>query len=311
LRVRNPHPIYPQSGKSFLALFRHSIGGGGLKRRFLERPENLPPGRKEKTWLKLGSALTLHGPIRASRSWRGGPQSHRERGGARTTPSIVALRHRRRAVDRPAGQRQSGHQPEYTFFAIKRLIGRRFEDPMTQKAHGHGPFTRSSGRQMATPWVGGRDGKRYAPSEISAFILQKMKERPRPISAKRVTQPLITVPAYFNDAQRQATRTPARSRVSEVLRIINRADGGGAGYGPTRRTPAPSRSTTSAAAPSTSPCWKSATCVRGEIHQRRHLLGRRGFRPARGPITWPTNQERETASTCAPTARLAAPKGRR
>jgi len=150
--------------------------------------------------------------------------------GARTTPSIVAFSgDGERLIGQPA-KRQAVTNPEFTFFAIKRLIGRRFDDPMTQKDIGMVPY------KIVKPtngdaWVQGRDNKQYAPSEISAFILQKMKETAESYLGEKVTQAVITVPAYFNDAQRQATKDAGKISGLEVLRIINEPTAAALAYG--------------------------------------------------------------------------------
>ena len=124
--------------------------------------------------------------------------------GARTTPSIVAFTDDgERLVGQPA-KRQAVTNPERTFFAIKRLIGRTYDDPMTQKDKGLVPYKIARG-DNGDAWVEA-DGKKYSPSQISAFTLQKMKETAESHLGQPVTQAVITVPAYFNDAQRQATK---------------------------------------------------------------------------------------------------------
>src|SRR5260370_12062566 len=139
--------------------------------------------------------------------------------GARTTPSIVAFTDDgERLVGQPA-KRQAVTNPERTFFAIKRLIGRSFEDPMTKKAMSLVPYKTIRGPK-GDAWVTA-DGKQYSPSQISAFILQKMKETAEAHLGGPVTQAVITVPAYFNDAQRQATKDAGKIAGLEVLRIIN------------------------------------------------------------------------------------------
>jgi molecular chaperone DnaK len=150
--------------------------------------------------------------------------------GARTTPSIVAFSgDGERLIGQPA-KRQAVTNPEYTFFAIKRLIGRRFDDPMTQKDIGMVPYKIvKAGNGDA--WVQGRESKQYAPSEISAFILQKMKETAENYLGEKVTQAVITVPAYFNDAQRQATKDAGKIAGLEVLRIINEPTAAALAYG--------------------------------------------------------------------------------
>jgi molecular chaperone DnaK len=149
--------------------------------------------------------------------------------GARTTPSIVAFApDGERLVGQPA-KRQGVTNPEQTFFAIKRLIGRRFDDPMTKKDIGMVPYKIVAG-DNGDAWVQGRD-KKYSPSEISAFILVKMKETAEAHLGEKVTQAVITVPAYFNDAQRQATKDAGRIAGLEVLRIINEPTAAALAYG--------------------------------------------------------------------------------
>src|SRR5712671_6973307 len=150
--------------------------------------------------------------------------------GARTTPSIVAFTgDGERLIGQPA-KRQAVTNPEYTYFAIKRLIGRRFDDPMTQKDIGMVPY-KIIKADNGDAWVQGREGKRYAPSEISAFILQKMKETAESYLGEKVAQAVITVPAYFNDAQRQATKDAGKISGLEVLRIINEPTAAALAYG--------------------------------------------------------------------------------
>jgi len=150
--------------------------------------------------------------------------------GGRTTPSIVAFSaDGERLVGQPA-KRQAVTNPEHTFFAIKRLIGRRFDDPMTQKDIGMVPY-KIIKADNGDAWVQGRDNKRFAPSEISAFILQKMKETAESYLGEKVSQAVITVPAYFNDAQRQATKDAGKIAGLEVLRIINEPTAAALAYG--------------------------------------------------------------------------------
>ena len=150
--------------------------------------------------------------------------------GARTTPSIVTFSaDGERLVGQPA-KRQAVTNPEFTYFAIKRLIGRRFDDPMTQKDIGMVPY-KIVKADNGDAWVQGRDGKKYSPSEISAFILQKMKETAEAHLGEKVTQAVITVPAYFNDAQRQATKDAGKVAGLEVLRIINEPTAAALAYG--------------------------------------------------------------------------------
>ena len=149
--------------------------------------------------------------------------------GARTTPSIVAFTDDgERLVGQPA-KRQAVTNPERTFFAIKRLIGRTFEDPMTKKDMGLVPYKIIRGPN-GDAWVTA-DGKQYSPSQISAFILQKMKETAEAYLGGPVTQAVITVPAYFNDAQRQATKDAGKIAGLEVLRIINEPTAAALAYG--------------------------------------------------------------------------------
>ncbi len=149
--------------------------------------------------------------------------------GARTTPSQVAFtKDGERLVGQPA-KRQAVTNPENTVFAVKRLIGRRFDDPMTQKDMGLVPYKIVKGGN-GDAWVkaGGKD---YSPSEVSAFILQKMKETAESYLGETVTQAVITVPAYFNDAQRQATKDAGKIAGLEVLRIINEPTAAALAYG--------------------------------------------------------------------------------
>ncbi len=149
--------------------------------------------------------------------------------GARTTPSVVAFTpDGERIVGQPA-KRQAVTNPENTFFAIKRLIGRNFEDPMVKKDAGMVPYTIMKGTN-GDAWVESR-GEKYAPSQISAFILQKMKETAEAYLGETVTQAVITVPAYFNDAQRQATKDAGKIAGLEVLRIINEPTAAALAYG--------------------------------------------------------------------------------
>jgi molecular chaperone DnaK len=149
--------------------------------------------------------------------------------GARTTPSIVAFTDDgERLVGQPA-KRQAVTNPERTFFAIKRLIGRPFADPMTQKDMGLVPYKIvKAGNGDA--WVKS-DNQEYSPSQISAFTLQKMKETAEAYLGQTVTQAVITVPAYFNDAQRQATKDAGKIAGLEVLRIINEPTAAALAYG--------------------------------------------------------------------------------
>ncbi len=149
--------------------------------------------------------------------------------GARTTPSVVAFTEGgERLIGMPA-RRQGVTNPDFTFYAIKRLIGRTFDDPTAQKDKELSPFDIVKGPN-GDAWVKGRD-KDYAPQEISAFILTKMKETAEAYLGSDVTQAVITVPAYFNDAQRQATKDAGKIAGLEVLRIINEPTAAALAYG--------------------------------------------------------------------------------
>ncbi len=149
--------------------------------------------------------------------------------GVRTTPSVVAIMDdSERLVGQPA-KRQAVTNPANTFFAIKRLIGRTYNDPMVQKDKGMVPFEIAKGPN-GDAWVKAH-GKDYSPQQISAFILQKMKEAAEAYLGETVTQAVITVPAYFNDAQRQATKDAGKIAGLEVLRIINEPTAAALAYG--------------------------------------------------------------------------------
>jgi molecular chaperone DnaK len=149
--------------------------------------------------------------------------------GVRTTPSVVAIMDdNERLVGQPA-KRQAVTNPANTFFAIKRLIGRTYTDPMVQKDKGMVPYEITKGPN-GDAWVKAH-GKDYSPQQISAFILQKMKESAEAYLGETVTQAVITVPAYFNDAQRQATKDAGKIAGLEVLRIINEPTAAALAYG--------------------------------------------------------------------------------
>src|SRR4026209_969153 len=149
--------------------------------------------------------------------------------GARTTPSIVAFTDDgERLIGQPA-KRQAVTNPEKTIFAVKRLIGRRYEDPMVEKDKKLVPY-KISKASNGDAWVE-VDGKQYSPSQISAFILQKMKETAEAHLGAKVDRAVITVPAYFNDAQRQATKDAGKIAGLEVLRIINEPTAAALAYG--------------------------------------------------------------------------------
>ncbi len=149
--------------------------------------------------------------------------------GFRTTPSIIGFTDSgERLVGQPA-KRQAVTNPEDTLFAIKRLIGRRFDDPLTEKDKEMVPFKIVSG-ESGDAWVEAA-GKKYSPSQVSAFTLQKMKETAESYLGDDVTQAVITVPAYFNDSQRQATKDAGKIAGLEVLRIINEPTAAALAYG--------------------------------------------------------------------------------
>ena len=154
--------------------------------------------------------------------------------GVRTTPSMVAVTEdQERLVGLPA-KRQAVTNPENTFFAIKRLIGRRYDDPMVEKDKGLVPY-KIVRADNGDAWVESR-GKKYSPSQISAFILQKMKETAEAYLGEKVEQAVIIVPAYFNDAQRQATKDAGKIAGLEVLRIINEPTAAALAYGLDKKT---------------------------------------------------------------------------
>src|ERR1700720_1093157 len=149
--------------------------------------------------------------------------------GGRTTPSVVAFTDSGEVLVGQTAKRQSITNPENTIFAIKRLIGRRHDDPITQKDKAMVPYKIVPGPN-GDAWVEVK-GKKYSPSQISAFVLQKMKETAESYLGGKVTQAVITVPAYFNDAQRQATKDAGRIAGLEALRIINEPTAAALAYG--------------------------------------------------------------------------------
>ena len=149
--------------------------------------------------------------------------------GARTTPSMVGFAEEsERLVGQPA-KRQAVTNPENTLYAIKRLIGRRFDDPVTQEDKKLVPYTITEG-DNGDAWVE-VEGQKYSPSQVSAFILQKMKETAESYLGEEVAQAVITVPAYFNDSQRQATKDAGKIAGLDVLRIINEPTAAALAYG--------------------------------------------------------------------------------
>jgi molecular chaperone DnaK len=149
--------------------------------------------------------------------------------GARTTPSIVAFNEDGETLVGQPAKRQGVTNPENTFFAIKRLIGRRYDDPMVEKDKKLVPY-KIIRADNGDAWVEAR-GKKYAPSQISAYVLTKMKETAERYLGEPVTQAVITVPAYFNDSQRQATKDAGKIAGLEVLRIINEPTAAALAYG--------------------------------------------------------------------------------
>src|SRR5512139_3630219 len=149
--------------------------------------------------------------------------------GSRTTPSVVAFTDSGERLVGQIARRQAITNPENTISAVKRLIGRRTDDPMVQKASGLLPY-KIKGNDNGDAWVEIR-GKRYSPAEISAFILQKMKQTAEDYLGEKVTEAVITVPAYFNDSQRQATKDAGRVAGLNVLRIINEPTAASLAYG--------------------------------------------------------------------------------
>ncbi len=149
--------------------------------------------------------------------------------GARTTPSVVAFTEGGERLIGQTARRQAVTNPDFTFYAIKRLIGRTYDDPTAQKDKELAPFEIVRGPN-GDAWVKGRD-KEYAPQEISAFILTKMKETAEDYLGTEVTEAVITVPAYFNDAQRQATKDAGKIAGLDVKRIINEPTAAALAYG--------------------------------------------------------------------------------
>jgi len=149
--------------------------------------------------------------------------------GARTTPSIVAFSDSGERLVGQSAKRQAVTNPTNTIYAVKRLIGRRYDDPIVAKDVSLVPYKIARG-ENGDAWVEGR-GEKYSPSQVSAFILGKMKDTAEAYLGEKVTQAVITVPAYFNDAQRQATKDAGRIAGLEVLRIINEPTAAALAYG--------------------------------------------------------------------------------
>ncbi len=153
--------------------------------------------------------------------------------GARTTPSMVAFAENGERLVGQSAKRQAVTNPTNTLYAVKRLIGRRYEDPTVEKDRGLVPYSIVKG-ENGDAWVEAR-GQKYAPSQIAAFVLGKMKETAETYLGESVSQAVITVPAYFNDAQRQATKDAGRIAGLEVLRIINEPTAAALAYGLERK----------------------------------------------------------------------------
>lgn len=149
--------------------------------------------------------------------------------GTRTTPSMVAFTESGERLSGQPAKRQAVTNPENTLFAIKRLIGRRFDDPLTKKDQGLVPY-KIVKADNGDAWVDANNEK-YSPSQISAFILQKMKETAESFAGEKISQAVITVPAYFNDSQRQATKDAGKIAGLDVLRIINEPTAAALAYG--------------------------------------------------------------------------------
>ena len=154
--------------------------------------------------------------------------------GARTTPSVVAFTEENEKLIGQPAKRQAVTNPENTIFAVKRLIGRNFDDPTVKKDIQSAPF-KIVNSDKGDAWIETK-GKKYSPSQISAFILQKMKETAEKYLGQEVSKAVITVPAYFNDAQRQATKDAGKIAGLEVLRIINEPTAASLAYGLDKKT---------------------------------------------------------------------------
>ena len=219
--------------------------------------------------------------------------------GARTTPSVVAFLDKGEVLVGQPAKRQSITNPENTIYAIKRLIGRRYDDPMTQKDKGMVSYKIVPG-DNGDAYVEVK-GKKYSPSQISAFILQKMKETADAYIGGGVTQAVVTVPAYFNDAQRQATKDAGRIAGLEVLRIINEPTAAALAYGLEKEGPATLRSMILAAAPSIFPFWRSETASSRSSRPMATLFLVARTSTSASSITLLMSSRKRTASICART----------
>src|ERR1700709_588067 len=224
LAARPPHPIWGSPSQS-----REHLSFGGLDWCAVRAQ---PTCRKKKGMRTMGKVIGIDlGTTNSCVAVMDGktPKVIENAEGMRTTPSIVAFSDDgERLVGQPA-KRQAVTNPERTIFAVKRLIGRRYDDPMVEKDKKLVPYKISKAGN-GDAWVEA-DGKTYSPSQVSAFILQKMKETAEAHLGQKVDQAVITVPAYFNDAQRQATKDAGKIAGLEVLRIINEPTAAALAYG--------------------------------------------------------------------------------
>jgi len=215
--------------------------------------------------------------------------------GSRTTPSVVAFTDSGERLVGQIARRQAITNPTNTVSAIKRLMGRRYDEAEVEKARKVLPYTVVKHDDGAA-WVEIR-GKKYSPPEISAFILQKMKQTAEDYLGEKVTEAVITVPAYFNDSQRQATKDAGRIAGLNVLRIINEPTAASLAYGLDKKKR--SRSSISAAAPST---FRFSNSARASSRSRRPTAtpswAARISTSASSTI-WPTSSKKIRASTCA------------
>lgn len=199
--------------------------------------------------------------------------------GGRTTPSVVAFSKEGEILVGQPAKRQAVTNPENTIFAIKRLIGRRYDDPMVEKDKKLVPY-KIVRADNGDAWVEVQ-GKKYSPSQISSYILVKMKETAEAYLGEKVEKAVITVPAYFNDSQRQATKDAGKIAGLDVLRIINEPTAAALAYGLDKkeiRHDCGLRSRGRYVRHLTAGDRRRR--VRSESHQRRYVSRWRGFRPA-------------------------------